>query len=91
MSFGCGLRAMPRTSHPDEGANFGTNLGQYRLGDTTLTGGSARAPVEALDLIGENRSRRSFRDDDFKRVALELRGHGATDHHTGLAVIAGGA
>jgi hypothetical protein len=52
---------------------------------------AARAPIHALQLIGESDARRIAGDRHFERIVFDPGRRGTTDHEPGLAIVARGA
>ena len=76
----------------EEGVEFGANFGEFMGGGGTFSLGTPLAPIEALNLIGQNRAGRRAGDEHFERVILDLgrrriSKQGAAKHQAGLNVV----
>src|SRR6266480_1163251 len=72
-------------------SNFGAHFRKLGHRYDPFALGSPLAPIQALDLICQNRAWTRPGNHHFKGIVLDLRRHRAADHQTGLRVICGGA
>src|SRR6266513_430168 len=72
-------------------SNFGAHFRKLGHRYDPFALGSPFAPIQALDLICQNRAWTRPGNHHFKGIVLDLRRHRAADHQTGLRVICGGA
>ena len=76
-------------STADQGPNLATDLRHLNVGNPTLSSGSALAPIQAFDLIGQDGAWALAIQQHFEGVALDLSRHRAADHQASLPVIGG--
>jgi len=69
-----------------ERPNFGANFGQFGGRYHPFPLGPPFAPIEALDLICQNRAQTRATKDHLEGIILDLRRHRAADHEARLGV-----
>src|SRR5437879_3936723 len=72
---------------PQERFDLGPDVGQDLRGYGALADGSPGAPVQALELVGENDAWRGLGDHDFEDVAFDPGRHRTADHHAANGVV----
>lgn len=64
-----------------QGPNFGAHFLQLHRRHRPFVFCAPFPPIEAFDLICQNRARTRTGNHHLERIILDLRGHGATNHH----------
>lgn len=82
-------RLLARILHPStyQRSNFGAHLRKLSHRYDPFALGPPFAPIQALDLIGQNRAWTRAGNHHFEGIILDLRRHRATDQQTRLRII----
>src|SRR5436853_1615704 len=72
---------------PNQRHNFRAHVRQFFGGYRAFSDRFSNAPIQALHLIGQHRTRRCAGNNDLEWIFLDLCRHWTADHQTGLVVI----